>query len=208
MATLGFSIGKASPAVFCHTQKSMKCLVHGDDFVVSGDPVDLVWMRNELGSKLEINTAILGGETGMSMEVKVLNRRLRWHDGVAISCEAHQKHAEAIIREPGAAHLTLLQVPMSKESKDGADDMMEKRKLGKLGMKKQPLVGQILSSAETTRYRALAATTNFLTIDRGEHRVLRKRVDTSHGNANSCRLGENGDIGEIFEKNKPKVRLW
>ena len=44
MATLGFSIGKASPVPFCHPQKSLKCLVHGDDCVVSREPVDLIWM--------------------------------------------------------------------------------------------------------------------------------------------------------------------
>ena len=88
MATLGFSIGKASPVLFCHPQRSLKCLVHGDDFVVSGEPVDLVWMRNELESKLEINTTILGDEPGMSKEVKILNRKLCWHDGVGISYEA------------------------------------------------------------------------------------------------------------------------
>ena len=60
MAALGFSIGKASPVLFCHPQRSLKSLVHGDEFVVSGEPVDLVWMRNELESKLEINTTILG----------------------------------------------------------------------------------------------------------------------------------------------------
>ena len=70
--TLGFSIGKASPVLFCHHQRSLKCLVHGDDFVVS-EPVDLVWMRHELESKLEINTTILGDEPGMSKEVKILN---------------------------------------------------------------------------------------------------------------------------------------
>ena len=47
-----FSIGKASPVLFYHPQRGLKCLVHGDDFVVSGEPVDLVWMRNELESKL------------------------------------------------------------------------------------------------------------------------------------------------------------
>ena len=35
-------------------------------------------------------------------------------------------------------------------------------------MKEQPLVGQILSPAETTRCRALAATANFLAIDKGD----------------------------------------
>ena len=76
MATLGFTIDKASPVLFCHPQRSLKCLVHGDDFVVSGEPLDLVRMRNELESKLEINTTILGNEPGMSKEVKTLNRKL------------------------------------------------------------------------------------------------------------------------------------
>ena len=50
--------------------------MHTDDFVVSGEPLDLIWMRNELESKLEINTAILGDEPGMSKEVKILNRKI------------------------------------------------------------------------------------------------------------------------------------
>ena len=149
MVTLGFSIGKASPVQFCHHQRSLKCLVHGDDFVVSGEPVDLVWMRNELESKLEISTTILGDESGMSKEVKILNRRLCWHDGVGISHEADQKHAEAIIRETGASNLTSLKIPMSKEKEEEVrgktDDIVEERKLGKLGMKEGPLIGQISS---------------------------------------------------------------
>ena len=43
MATLGFSIGKASPVLFCHYRRSLKCLVYGDDFVVSGEPVQWIW---------------------------------------------------------------------------------------------------------------------------------------------------------------------
>ena len=52
--------------------------------------------------------------------------------------------------------------------RDKTDDIVEKRKLEKLGMKEQTLIGQILSPAETTRYGALAATSNFLAIDRGD----------------------------------------
>ena len=164
MATLGFSIGKASPVLFCHPQRSSICLVHGDDFVVSGEPVDLVWMPNELESKLEINTPILGDEPGMSKEVKILNRKLCLHDGVGISYEVDRKHAGAIIRETEASNLTSSKISMSKENKedvrDKTDDTVEKRKLGKLGIKEQPLIAQILSPVETTRYRALAATAN------------------------------------------------
>ena len=41
MAELGFLIGKATPVLFYHTQRSLRCLVRGGDFVVSGEPVDL-----------------------------------------------------------------------------------------------------------------------------------------------------------------------
>ena len=134
--------------------------------------MDLVWMRNESESKLEISTTILGDEPGMSKEVKILNRKLCWHDGVGISYEANRKHAEAIIRETGASSLTSLQISMSKENeeevRDKTYDTVEERKLVKLGMKEQPLIGQILNPLETTRYRALAATANFLASDRGD----------------------------------------
>ena len=97
----------------------------------------LVWMRKELESKLEIDTAILGDEPGMSKEVKMLNRKLCWHDGVGISCEADKKHAEAIIRATGASNLTSLKITISEESRDGVrdktDDIVEKTKVGKVG---------------------------------------------------------------------------
>ena len=211
MATLGFSIGKASPVLFCHPQRSLKCLVHGDDFVVSGEPVDLVWMRNELESHLEINTTLLGDEPGMSKEVKILNRKFCWHDGVGISCEADRKHAEAIIRETGASNLTSLKIPMSKESKeevrDKTDDIVVERKLGKLGMKEQPLIGQILSPAGTTLLQSIGSNCQFSSHGQRRHRVLCKGVDTSHGNVNNSRLREDGEVGEVFE-NRPRVRLW
>ena len=82
----------------------------GDDFVVSGEPVDLVWMRNELESKLEINTTILGDGPGMS-KVTMLNRKLCWHDGVGVSYEVDKKHAEAIIRETGASKIDIFENP-------------------------------------------------------------------------------------------------
>ena len=111
MATLGFSFCEASTVLFCLPQRSLKCLVHGDDFVVSGEPIDLVWMRNELESKLEIITTLLGDEPGMSKEVKILNRKLCWHNGVGIFYEADRKHAEAIVRETGASNLTSFKNP-------------------------------------------------------------------------------------------------
>ena len=208
MATLGSSIGKASPVLFCHPERSLKCLVHGDDFVVSGEPVDLAWMRNELESKLEINT-IIGDEPGMSKEVKILKRKLCWHDGVTISYEADQKHAEAIVRETGAFNLTSFKITMSKENKevrDKTDDIVEKRRLGKLGMKEQPLVGQILNLVETTRRRALAASANFLALDRGDIVYCAKEL-TRHMATPTTVYWEKMVRLERY-LNRPRVQLW
>ena len=144
---------------------------------------------------------ILSDEPGMSKKVKILNRKLCWHGGVGISFEADQKHAGAIIRETGASNLTSLKIPLFKESKedvrDKTDDIVEKRKLRKLGMKEQPLVGQIVSPAETTRFGALAATANISCHLQRRHRAL----CTCHANNN--RLGEGGEIWEVFEKQTP-----
>ena len=77
--------------------------------------------------------------------MKIFNGELCWHDGVGISYEADRKHAGAIIRETGASNLTSLEISMSNEDeevRDKTDDIVEKRELGKLGMKEQPLIGQ------------------------------------------------------------------
>ena len=100
---------------------------------------------------------------------------------------------------------------MSKESKeevrDKTDDIVEERKLGKLGMKEQPLIGQILSPAGTTLLQSIGSNCQFSSHGQRRHRVLCKGVDTSHGNVNNSRLGEDGEVGEVFE-NRPRVRLW
>ena len=204
MATLGFSIGKALPVLFCQHQKSLKCLVHGDgdDFVVSG--CETSW-----GPSLEINTTILCDGPGMSKEVKMLNGELCC-DGVGISYEPDRKHAEAIIRETGASNWTSLKITMSKESKNGVrdktDDIVEKRKLGKLGMKEQPLIEQIFCLAETARYRALAATANFLAIDRADFVYCAKEL-TRHMATPTTADWEKVVRLERYLKNRPRVRL-
>ena len=68
----------------------------------------------------------------------MLTRKLCWPDGVGISYEADQKHAEAIIRETGASNLTSLKILMFKESNGGCARQNRRRhngeeKVGKFG---------------------------------------------------------------------------
>ena len=140
----------------------------------------------------------------MSKEVKILNRKLCWHDGVGISYEADQKHAEAIVRETGASNLTSLKISMSKENKeevrDKTDDIVERRNLGKMCMKGEPLVGQILIPVETTRYRALAATTNFLAIDRGDIVYCAKELTRHMAPPTTTDWEKMVRLGEVLEE--------
>ena len=75
-----------------------------------------------------------------------------------------QKQSSAKQEHP---NLTSLKIPIYNESKEEArdktDDVVERKKLGKLGMKEQPLIGQILSPVETP----LGTEANFLAMDRG-----------------------------------------
>ena len=146
----------------------------------------------------------------MSKEVKILNGKLSWHDGVGISYEAYPKHAEAIIRETGASNWTSLKIHMSKENKeevrDKTDDIVEE-KMVKLGTKEQPQIGQILSPVETTRKRALAATANFLAIDRGDIVYCAKEL-TCHMATPTTADWEKTVRLVRYLKNRPRVQLW
>ena len=84
---------------------------------------------------------------------------------------------------------------------------MEKRNLGKLGMKEQPLIGHILSPVETTRNRALAATANFLAIDRGDIVYCAKEL-TRHMATPTTADGEKMVRLGRYLKNRPTVQLW
>ena len=90
--------------------------------------------------------------------------------------------------------------------RDRKDDIVEKRKLGKLGMTEQPLIGQILSPAETTRNRALAATANFLAIDRGDIVFCAKEL-TRHMATPTTTDWEKVATLARYLKNRPRVRV-
>ncbi len=48
MKSVGFNVGKASPCVFRHKGKNVIAVVHGDDFTILGDEVNLDWFREQI----------------------------------------------------------------------------------------------------------------------------------------------------------------
>ena len=73
----------------------------------------------------------------MSKDVKILNRKLCWHDGVGISYEADQKHAEAIVRETGAIQFDIFENPHVQREQGGSARQNRRHcgeeKIGKVG---------------------------------------------------------------------------
>ena len=69
-------------------------------------------------------------------------------------------------------HCRKVVFPLFKENKeevrDKTDDIVEQRKLGKLGMKEQPTDRTDFEPCRNPRYRALGETAKFLAMDRGD----------------------------------------
>ena len=68
MKDLRFKQGRASPCVFWHRQRDIKALVHGDDFVSSGE---------SLQKEFETKMVMVGEDDDLAKEVRVPNRNVR-----------------------------------------------------------------------------------------------------------------------------------
>ena len=134
--------------------------MHGDDFVCVGKPDDLKWLKAKLSLRFEIKTSMVGmnAQDGEIREARILNRIIRvtpqgWE------CEADQRHADLIIQETGAADKSTLSHP------GGDKKVMEEESNSKE-----------LTGSEATRFRAVAARTNYLSVDRPDIQYAVKEV--------------------------------
>ena len=99
--------------------------VHGVDFVSSGTPEDLEWLRTVLAKKYCLKTTVIGEQAKFEKHVRVLNRLVRWHSGIGVTVEADLRHVEILLEDTGAKHDKILTVTGEKENntdnKDNTD---------------------------------------------------------------------------------------
>ena len=55
-----FNPSKYNPCTFYHEQRELRTLVHGDDFVTSGQREGCDWFKRQLETKFSIKTKIVG----------------------------------------------------------------------------------------------------------------------------------------------------
>jgi hypothetical protein len=154
----GFVQGASAPTVFKHAEKSMECVVHGDDFTILGFENDLEELSKAMMGWFEIKIrGILGPDPNDMKFISILNRNVEWLEW-GIKIEADDKHAEKIIEHFGLDETSRSAVSPGKKD-DGESLQNGDDEDGVEGDEK--LVGK-----EVSIYRGLSATANYLAQDR------------------------------------------
>ena len=153
LGSIGFARGRSAPTVFYREKTGCRGVVHGDDFTFMcyGDLAEQFVKDMSEWYDLKIR-AIVGDDDGDDKEVTILNRTLR-HTGSGFEYFADERHEAEIRAEFGiGAGSKGLESPVEKEElKEGfnadVDDLS-------------------LSEEQGRRYRAVAARSNYLSMDR------------------------------------------
>ena len=161
LVAIGFQQGKANPCLFHHQARGIRALVHGDDYVAVGESHQLEWMKKKIAEKFEIKSKSFGPDAarGEEPQVSILGRILEWTPS-GISYEADPRHVMKIVKDLGLDKCKEVATPGVKiEDKENGGEGAEQ------------LVG-----AEATRYRAIAARCNYLSLDRADITFATKEV--------------------------------
>ena len=150
LVSAGFAQGRASPCSFRHERRELMLTARGDDFTVTGPAVALQWFKCKMEARCDIKTNVLGPDAGMQQETQVLNRTLGW-GMCGITYEAYQRRAEIIVQEMSLKKGNAVARPAVPEEADEASRRLNSAELTHSG---------------STRYRALAARTNYWSLDR------------------------------------------
>ena len=157
LVSIGFVRGIGHPCVFAHPERSIRTVVHGDDYASAGPPEELKWLQKELEAKFEIRRShTLGHEAGDEAEGKVLNRILR-ATGDGWEIEADPRHAELLIQQLAMDGTKGVTSPGTDADADQED-------------------GDEVDAESATRFRGLAARANYLAQDRPDLAFAAKEV--------------------------------
>ena len=108
--------GIANPCLFYNHTTDVSVMVHGDDFLATGDGKAVESLKKVLSDAYKVKVETLGGDAGDLSEIRVLNRVLRRTDA-GYRLEADPRHAEAVIRDLGLIGAKGSKLPGSKEEK-------------------------------------------------------------------------------------------
>jgi hypothetical protein len=148
LVALGFAKGRASPCCYFHARLGVRCIVHGDDFVLSGRAGALDEVKAGMHERFLLKElGRLGGGQGEQKELRVLNRIIRWTPA-GLKYEADPRHAEILVRGVAGAERALSAPGTSSKDYESPSDEAE------------------LPDAIARLFRSFAARANYLALDR------------------------------------------
>lgn len=150
LKSVGYERGRAAPTAFVDRSTGVRVVVWGDDFTFLGRERHLKDMAAKMAEWYDIKVrAVMGPGRDDDKEVRILNRLVKWKAD-KITYEADDKHAARVMYELGFDDSTKgLDMPVAKNhDEEGEDD------------------DEPLDVHEAKRYRRLAATINYLAVDR------------------------------------------
>ena len=145
---MGFVNSRSSSTVFWCPQTDIRLVVWGDDFTVPGRDMNLRLFAKQLSSRYSVKIrAVLGPDAEDDLEVRILNRWLRWQtDG--IKYVGDEQHVKTVIGGMGLLPNSKgVSQAMYKED-DGEDDTDE------------------LAVEAARNFRTLAGVVNYMALDR------------------------------------------
>ena len=93
---VGFEHGNASLCTFYHKERSIRTFVHGVDYLSTGKPEQLHWLKEQFETNFQVRTQILGFGKEHMKQVTNLNRVITWDDHRGIGYDADPRHVEII----------------------------------------------------------------------------------------------------------------
>jgi hypothetical protein len=174
MESIGFVRGRSTPCAFWHSGRQLRAVIHGDDFTILGNEVELDWFRDKVQSKFEVKIrGRLGPEESDDKSIRILNRIVTWRED-GIHYEADQRHAEMIIRHLGLRdNSNSLSTPGTRVQSDNEAKLGERDK---------------------TMFRAIVARANYLSQDRTDiqfatKELCRKMTEPTRGEWEALEVG-------------------
>ena len=149
----------SSPVAFCHSERDLVGIVHGDDFVFVGVDRDLDFVLRVLKENFELkDRGRLGSGDHDNREVDMLGRKIRWHKW-GLTWEGDERHRKMVIDFFGMGENSK-RLMKNGYKEDEVKDVKESHELG---------------AEECKSYRMLSARLNFMTQDNPAYNTLQRR---------------------------------
>ena len=187
---VGFQQVVTSPCTFCHPKRAIITYVQGDDYVSTGQPPQLRWLKEQLEKRYQVKTQTSGINQDQLQQVMILNRVVAWNKRKGIGYEADPRHVEIINQQLVFEHAKLVATLSTREEGRTTSDAEDPS-----------------DEEQDTKYRALVARCNHLSPDRPDIASAAKELAR---NMSSPRRGDWIRLKRLgrYLVGKPRFQQW